>query len=49
MFNKHDKQNLKEWIKDTWWKLKYADTMLAYIIVGSFLITFSGITYWVVK
>ena len=49
MLNKFDVENLKNWIKDTWFRLKYADTMLAYIIVGSFLITFSGIVYWVVK
>ena len=47
--NKFDKQNAKDWVKNTWWKLKFHDEILAYIIVGSFLITFSGITYWVVK
>ena len=49
MLNHHDKQNVKDWIASKWWSLKFHDEILAYIIVGSFLITFSGIVYWVVK
>ena len=45
MFNKFDKENARNWIKDTWCKLKYADTMLAFMIVGGFYITLATLLY----
>jgi len=45
MLNKFDIENFRNWVKDTWWKLKYADTMLAFIIVGGFYITLAVSLY----
>ena len=45
MINKFDIENARNWVKDMIWKLRYADEIMAAIIVGGFYITLAVSLY----
>jgi len=49
MLNKFDVENFRNWIKDMIWKLRYADEIMAAIIVGGFYITLAVSLYMMLK